>query len=320
VVFNFLGSRRHLDYLKEALEGAGCPPCLGGLTRDAALKIPERHLGLVTGEEFPLEAAAIEKLADSVERGLDLDRLLALLSETPSPSHPAAPPTPNVPVFRPRIGVARDEAFCFYYADNLDRLATAGAELVYFSPLRSDGLPPELDGLIFGGGYPELFAGDLARNTALRGQVAAHCAAGMPIYAECGGFMYLCRELIDAEGAVFPMVGVFPRVTRMLPRLKTLGYREATLACDTPIGKAGLRLRGHEYHYSELVDEAALAPEIRAVYRLTAREGRAPRLEGFLTRRCLGSYVHLHFGSAPAAAVHFVNACREHHGERKPFK
>jgi cobyrinic acid a,c-diamide synthase len=312
VVFNFLGSRRHLDLLREALADAGAPPCLGGLTRDGALRIPERHLGLVTGEEHPLNAAALAALARAVERGLDLDRLLDLLPEVPQGPEPA-PVTAAPGAHGVRIGIARDAAFCFYYDENLRLLEAAGAELVAFSPLVDRQLPPDLDGLIFGGGYPELFAAALAGNTGLQRQVAARCREGMPIYAECGGFMYLCRELTDAAGARFPMVGIFPLATRMLPRLKALGYRQVTLARDTPLGPAGMDLRGHEFHYSELLP-GGTPP---CAYHLSARQGCDPRLEGYLEGRCLGSYVHLHFGSACAAAANFVDACREYRGSGK---
>jgi cobyrinic acid a,c-diamide synthase len=305
VAFNHLGSRRHLDYLRDAMDGAVRMPCLGGLLRDEALAMPERHLGLVTREDHPLDEAAVARLADCIEQRLDLDRLLQGLPERslPPARRPQASPPPAGPV---RIGVARDNAFCFYYPDNLERLEECGAQLVFFSPVRDPRPPAELDGLYLGGGYPELHAAELAANEPMRGFIRERSAAGLPIYAECGGFMYLCSELQDREGRRFPMAGCFPFATRMLPRLKALGYREVQLLRATLLGADGTVIRGHEFHYSELLSSPAAA---ETAYRITDRKGIRPAPEGHVTRSTLGSYIHLHFGSAPQAAAAFVAAC-----------
>jgi cobyrinic acid a,c-diamide synthase len=310
--FNRLGSPRHLDYLREALEGAVRMPCLGGLLRDDALAMPERHLGLVTREDHPLDDAAIDRLADRIEHGLDLDRLLERLPERalPPADRPDLAPRPAEPV---RIGVARDNAFCFYYPDNLERLEQCGAQLVFFSPVR-DALPPaDLDGMYLGGGYPELFAAELAANASMRRHIREQSAAGQPVYAECGGFMYLCSELQDHQGRTFPMAGCFPFKTRMLPRLKALGYREVRLARPTIIGAEGAVIRGHEFHYSEL---SPAMPATGTAYRVAGRNGMPLAMEGHEVHRTLGSYIHLHFGSAPQAAAAFVSACSGYRAER----
>jgi cobyrinic acid a,c-diamide synthase len=209
--------------------------------------------------------------------------------------------------------VARDSAFCFYYPDNLELLEGCGAQLVFFSPMQDQDLPPDLDGLYFGGGYPELFAGTLAENESMRRQIRAQSSAGMPIYAECGGFMYLCSELQDHQGRLFPMTGSFPFKTRMLPRLKALGYREVRLARDGIIGRRGGVIRGHEFHYSELVETPSAE---KAIYRIAGRDGGEERPEGYASGRTLGSYIHLHFGSAPQAAEVWVECCRTYRNER----
>ena len=310
--FNHLGSPRHLEYLQEALEGAVRMPCLGGLLRDDALAMPERHLGLVTREDHPLDDAAIDRLADRIERGLDLDRLLEALPERalPPADRPDLAPRPDAPV---RIGVARDNAFCFYYPDNLERLEECGAQLAFFSPVR-DALPPaELDGMYLGGGYPELCAADLAANASMRRHIREQSAAGLPVYAECGGFMYLCSELQDHQGRTFPMAGCFPFRTRMLPRLKALGYREVRLARPTIIGAEGAVIRGHEFHYSELFPTPSATG---TAYRVAGRNGMPLAMEGHEIHRTLGSYIHLHFGSAPQAAAAFVAACGDYRAER----
>ncbi len=145
--------------------------------------------------------------------------------------------------------MARDEAFCFYYAENLDLLEKAGAQLIFFSPLHDEALPPGIDGVYLGGGYPELHSGRLAEKVGLLRGLREAARGGMPIYAECGGFMLLAESL-DRR----PMAGVFPASARMLPRRKALGYREVTLTGDTPLGPAGMTVRGHEFHYSEMGD------------------------------------------------------------------
>jgi cobyrinic acid a,c-diamide synthase len=306
VIFNHLGSGRHLDYLRQAAETHVRMPVLGGLLRDTAVAIPERHLGLVTREDHGLSSAHCRHLAKSMENAVDLDRLLETLPEIGNPAGASMRTGTAVPA-DVRIGVARDAAFCFYYADNLELLEAAGARLVYFSPLTDERLPDGLGGIYLGGGYPELQARTLAENRSLRLQVRRLSRMQMPIYGECGGFMYLCREMGDTEGRVYPMTGCLPYASRMLDRLKALGYREVTQERETILGPAGQVMRGHEFHYSRLVEDAEAG---KGAYRLTDRSGMPKANEGFVGDRTLGSYVHLHFGSCPAAAGHFVNACR----------
>jgi cobyrinic acid a,c-diamide synthase len=205
---------------------------------------------------------------------------------------------------RARIGVARDAAFQFYYAENLDALRAAGADLVFWSPLVDRALP-DVDGLYIGGGYPELHARQLSENRPLRDVVRDFAAAGRPVYAECGGLMYLAETLEDMEGDVHAMVGVLPAGVRMLPRRMTLGYTEVTLTRDTPIAPAGAVARGHEFHFSTI---DPVPPSVGRAYRLATRSG-GDRVEGYLIGHVLMSYVHLHFGSNPALAASFVDAC-----------
>ncbi|MCX5883410.1 MAG: cobyrinate a,c-diamide synthase [Deltaproteobacteria bacterium] len=307
VIFNQLGSARHLNYLKEALSDHVQMPCLGGLLKNADIAIPERHLGLVTLQDHPLSPSAINLLADFIESSVDMDALLASFSDIHADQETAPSPRPPESV-RVKIGVAMDQAFCFYYPDNLDALAAAGAELVPFSPIADSSLPEELGGIYLGGGYPELHAEKLAANSQLRFQILASSLKGMPIYAECGGLMYLCTELTDMDGRNHPMTGCFSFSTRMLKRLKTLGYREITLKKNTILGQAGQKIRGHEFHYSEIIP----AVEVPGVYAVTSRFDESETEEGFQVNNTLGSYIHLHFGSQPKAATAFVQACLQH--------
>lgn len=312
VIFNRIGSPKHLGYLQEALAGHVRMPCLGGIPRESSLAIPERHLGLHTAEDHPLDDGALQRLAALAEQHVALDRLLSSLDTPRRPNRPEAddaPPTAGTT----RLGVARDAAFCFYYPDNLDLLARQGADIVFFSPLTDTRLPEDLDGLYFGGGYPELRAAALSENQALRQAVKKASRAGMPIYGECGGFMYLCERLQDIEGKAYPMAGCFPFGTRMLARRKALGYREIRLVEPSPLGPPGLVARGHEFHYSELVPGDVPVP---TVYETTPRVGENRAAEGFRVHNTLGSYIHLHFGSNPAMAIHFVDSCRQFRNER----
>ncbi|MBU0987379.1 MAG: cobyrinate a,c-diamide synthase, partial [Proteobacteria bacterium] len=193
-------------------------------------------------------------------------------------------------------------------------LTAHGAELVCFSPINDTNLPDDLDGIYMGGGYPELFAGQLSDNSGLRNQIKAKSRQGMPIYGECGGFMYLCREIHTTEGKRFPMTGCFPFVTAMSGRLKSMGYREITLTKDTVIGESGQTARGHEFHYSELTE---ISEDIETVYQVTPRMGVHTTKEGYIQNRTLGSYNHLHFGSCPEVAGQFVKSCLDYKKERE---
>ncbi len=319
VVFNNLGSARHLQYLKEALEDNVHMSCLGGILRDTAIAIPERHLGLVTEGDHPLSDDDMAKLADLMEERIDIDALMRENPPRPSlekgdaiSSSPFCKRGPGGISERVRIGVARDNAFCFYYEDNLDILRGFGADLVFFSPM-TDRPPQDLDGLYLGGGYPELFADRLSDHHRMREWVKAKSDDGMPVYGECGGFMYLCDAIHDLADKRHPMAGVFPFTTRMLPKLKALGYREIRLTEDTPLGPARTTARGHEFHYSGRIDATG---DVHTVYAVADRKGGPAAAEGYRRHRTIGSYIHLHFGSRPTIAEHFVNACLSYGRER----
>jgi cobyrinic acid a,c-diamide synthase len=299
-ILNRVGGDRHARWITDAVRlTTGVAP-VGAIARDDAWTMPERYLGLVTAAEGVLTAERLGRMADVVERDVDLDRLLALAS-----GHALAAPPRVTPGPRAAIAVARDVAFQFYYADNLDLLREAGAELLEWSPL-ADPEPPSADGFYFGGGYPELHAGRLAENAACRKAVRRLVLErGCPVYAECGGLMYLAESLEDAEGRAHDMVGVLPARVSMRPPRMSLGYVEVRLATSSVLGPAGTVARGHEFHFSTLSPVAATVPR---AYEITAPGG-APRAEGYAVARALMSYVHLHFASNPAVARAFVDAC-----------
>ena len=309
VIFNRIGGDRHLEYLKEAISSS-CPETvvLGGIPREEAVGIPERHLGLLTADEMELDSGWRNRLTGLVEKHLDIDLLLEKTSYSlPVPDSPAEPATPPA---RPlvEIAVARDAAYCFYYPENLELLEKAGARLHYFSPVAGESLPPDCSGAYLGGGYPELFADAISRNTGFLDSLRARAAQGMPIYAECGGLMTLGRFIETIEGERRPMAGLLPFGTRMLGRLKSLGYTEVVLRRECLLGEPGRVIRGHEFHYSEIVGEGTDS-SLQFAYDIRGRKTGEARLEGYQAGSVLASYVHLHWGGAPEAAERFVFQC-----------
>jgi len=309
VVANRLGGTQHARLIADAVSAACQARFVGGIPLDPTIELPERHLGLVTSVEGVLTDERRKRLASVIEESLDLDDLLALASPVPSGGLAAAIEEGRLQKrgeapLRARIGVAHDAAFQFYYRENLELLREAGAALVFWSPL-ADTEAPDVDGFYFGGGYPELHARALADNIGVVKTVAERAAGGAPIYAECGGLMYLATRLEDLDGMPHTMVGVLPATVSMSPRRLTLAYTEVTFVRDTPLGPVGTVARGHEFHVSTL---SGLAHGVPLTYR-TRRRGGEEGAEGYLVGHALLSYVHLHFGSNPALAENFVAAC-----------
>ncbi len=289
VILNRVGSDGHERLLREALAPGGVP-VLGVLRRDEALTWRDRHLGLVPVVERPAEVrASLDRLAALVTEGCDLDTLLRLAGTAPSRTVDA-PPMP-APVGAARVAVAAGPAFSFGYPDNLEALAAAGAEIVPFDPLHDPALPDGCHALVAGGGFPEVYAEALAANRPLLDDLRRRAADGLVVWAECGGLLWLARQL-DGH----PMAGVVDADATMTSRL-ALGYRTATTTMASPLGPTGTALRGHEFHYSTIDPTGdALA--------LEGRFGRGPG--GFATPRLLASYLHVHLGATPAAAEAFV--------------
>ncbi len=317
VIANGVGSSRHARLLERALEGEGLPPLLGALPRNEAWRLPERQLGLVpapeqiglrtrrqagpcsgspagsgrTGELSDDPPAWLESLADAAETEIDLDRLLSLTA-CPRPA-PAALRAPAVSGCRQRLAVARDDAFCFYYEENERVLRERGWELIPFSPLAAAALPSGIDALYLGGGYPEVFAAPLADNAPLRASILAFARGGGEIYAECGGYMYLCRELRVGE-KVFPMCGVIDGVARMGASLRSLGYREVETTLPFGLAEGRVRVRGHEFHWSDIELNQPYPP----LYETTDSTGRLPeRAGGVIRGRVRAGYAHLYWGN-----------------------
>lgn len=315
-ILNRVGGESHGQGVAMAIQRATDRPVLGWLPRDPALEIPERHLGLVPTAEPGRWRSFIEAAAGRVAHHLDLDRLLAIAQQ----AQPLSAPIPLAIDVRsqrsgrrPVIAVAQDEAFSFIYPDNLDLLRIAGAEVAFFSPLRDAALPPGTAGVILSGGFPEFYAGPLAANTGMQRALRQVHSRGTPIYAECGGLMYLTQAIIDlphrgpfGRRAAHPMVGLLPGRSVMSQQL-TLGYRLAQAAGDSWLLSAGETVRGHEFHYSTWEDRPADLPP---AYSLLPLNGQGdPQPEGVCLDNLRASYVHLHFWNKPELAARFVAAC-----------
>lgn len=297
LICNHAGSPGHLELLRRASTRI---PVLGGLLKDASAALPERHLGLHTADQVDSEPL-LEAWADHVEAHCDVAGLIEIANSA-SPL-PAAAPSSAPPQPRCRIGIARDAAFHFYYDANLRLLESAGAELIAFSPVHDPTLP-EVDGVYIGGGYPELQAGALAANSGMRAALHAFARAGKPIYAECGGLMYLADAIVTLDGTSHAMLGLIPGTATMQPKLQALGYVEIETREPTLLGAAGTRFRGHQFRYSSF--ETKVEPQRYAV---RAKRSGQLQHEGYGSAAILGSYVHAHWASNTAIPHAFVDAC-----------
>jgi cobyrinic acid a,c-diamide synthase len=304
VIANRCGSERHAEGLNLSLSGASLPPLVGAVKRGALPELPSRHLGLVSADAREFSSAVLGQLADATEAAISLDRVLQLARDV-TPFSPEI--RPSIPLDndgnRARLGIARDEAFHFYYPDNLEALERAGCELVPFSPLHDKALPENLDGIYLGGGYPEEHAAALSANHPMLDSIRRFAQSNRVIYAECGGLMFVTEGIETLDGVRHPMLGLLPAWTRMCPSRKSLGYVEVTFSADNLWGKAGDVLRGHEFHYSEL---KSIPSGCETTYELRYRRCDRPAAEGFQRGLILASYAHLHFASHPEALHHFV--------------
>jgi cobyrinic acid a,c-diamide synthase len=294
LILNRVGSANHYRMLEAAILARCRTPIVGWLPREATITIPERHLGLHAAEETA--PANIDALADLAEKYLNVEALLKL--ECPMDTVPPQPQS----VTRLRIGVARDRAFSFYYEDNLDLLREQGAEVVAFSPLADGALPAGLDALYFGGGYPELHARELSNNLSMLSSIREFVREGGPVYAECGGLLYLSQQLTTSDGSVYPLLGVLPLAMEMTGRLVNFGYVTVTFTQDCLLGPAGTVIRGHSFHYSQIVSSANIATGYQVDYSLSGMR----QQEGFIHGKVLASYIHLHFRANPSVAEFFV--------------
>ncbi len=303
VIVNGVSPERYPFYReiveKSGLKAYGCLPMLP----EAA--VSSRHLGLVTAQEVAGLQARLDRLAGAAEEGLDLDGLLSLAHSAGGLADQTAQISP---VCRQavRIAVAQDAAFCFYYADNLEVLRALGAELLPFSPIADAGLPEQTDGLYLGGGYPELHAARLAGNASMRDAVRRAVGRGMPVVAECGGFLYLHEGLAGEDGVPYPMAGVLPGTARLTGRLQNFGYVTLTARRTSMIAEKGICIRAHEFHY-------ACAPDGGSAFRAVKKNGKMWDCV-HAGERLYAGFPHLYFRAQPELAARFVRKCAESRG------
>ncbi len=311
VILSRLGGARHEAKLRAVIEHYTDVPVLGAMHEDARLAIAERHLGLMPANEDGTAHTRIALLAEAVGRQVDLERLLA--ASVSNVALPAAPPLVRPARRGVRIGIARDRAFGFYYSDDLEALECAGAELVFFDTLR-DARLPSVDGLIIGGGFPEIFMRELEANAALRGEILAAIEAGMPAYAECGGLMYLARSL-SWRGDTRRMVGAIPGDVVMHERPVGRGYVKLTLTEAHPWGNRGegqFEIPAHEFHYSSI---EGLDPNTRFAYRVARGFGVDGKSDGIVVNNLLAAYSHLRSSGSCDWAARFIAFVRNRAGE-----
>ncbi|MFV0257592.1 MAG: cobyrinate a,c-diamide synthase [Acidimicrobiales bacterium] len=292
VIANRVGSDRHERLLRRALEGVGVP-VLGCLRRDDAFTWRDRHLGLVPVSERPADVTrSLDRLAAAVERSVDLRAVTRVAAAAPALT--VGPPPTAAPVGRCRLAVAAGPAFTFSSTDNLEQLEAAGAELVRFDPRSDPTLPADIDGLVVGGGFPEMFGEELADNRPLLGDARRRIDAGLPTWAECGGLLWLAADL---DGRA--MVGAVPASAGFGSRPR-IGYRRVTTLAPSPIGPAGTRFRGHEHHYTSCTPAGTAMSVTGTHHRGT---------DGFATPTLLAGYVHHHAGGDPDLTEAFVRTC-----------
>lgn len=292
VILNRVKSAAQEAILREALSEIKIP-VLGVLPKELSLKLPERHLGLVPVGEGGLLEGYIETLADLITQHVDLELVEEIMLAAPEFSEPGVPAgagtrQPSERTFR--LGLAWDEAFLFYYQDALDLARQLNAEIIPFSPLHDPAMPEDLDGVMLGGGFPELHLKSLSANTPFLESLRSCAERGTPIYAECGGYMYLGRSIRDFEGNELPMAGLIPMQAEMTKRLQGIGYRQGVFRGDNFLGPRGTTVQGHEFHYSKVIYDKEYDP----VYELF-RGGRPEGMEGYAKDNIVASYLHLHF-------------------------
>ena len=314
VILNRLGSPTHRQMIEEALERLDIP-VFGAVGRNDKMNMPERHLGLLPVQENNSEAEVVAEIGRTVGASVDIEKIIGLAESAPEIELPARNTLPEKR--RVRIAVARDDAFTFYYPESIYQLEISGAEIIPFSPMH-DREMPEADGLILGGGFPEMFASELYGNESMRASIGEAAKSGMPIYAECGGFMYLMKEMVDFDGNHFPMTGIIPGSVTMNKKLQTVGYVAATMEKDTVLGRKGTVLHGHEFHFSsECAPENINPEEYPRAFTFQRMRKIPPYLAGYAKDNILGSYLHLHFAGSPEAARSFVDKCAEYRQQQE---
>lgn len=317
IILNNIKSINHYNYIKAAIEDKTGIPLLGYLPQDIDLRLPERHLGLIPVKEKKLSRVFQTKLIKLIKRNIDLEKILKVAKSA------SGLPDKKMRIYNIRarlnsvtIAIAKDRAFNFYYQDNLEILQHLGAKFAEFSPLNNQALPHHIDGLYIGGGFPELFASQLAKNIRVKQEIYQKACAGLPIYAECGGLMYLAERLVDFKKRIFPMVGIFKCRVNMALRPQGLGYVDVETIKDNILSEKGAKNKAHIFHWSYLdnLRDVSFAYEIE-------KDKKRISYDGLVRENVLASYAHLHFASNINLAKNFIQSCKAYqNGNAKKIK
>lgn len=304
VIANNVRTESHYKLVKESIEKYCNIPVLGYFPPNEKFSLPSRHLGLVPSEEMEALEEKFDSLGDEIEKHIDLNQILALAEsdEVESTFEPAKDLEKLVDVKGKKMAVAYDKAFNFYYQDNLDLLKELGLELIYFSPLQDEALP-ECDYVYIGGGFPEVFAKELAENVKMRTSIRNAHERQIPIYAECGGLMYLGEKLVTNEETSFEMVGIFEGVSQMTSSLKRFGYCTGVAQEESLLSKVGDTIKGHEFHHSEFETGEKTAYLMKK--NLSDDDSLGWR-GGYSKGNTLATYLHIHFYSNLEALANFL--------------
>jgi cobyrinic acid a,c-diamide synthase len=301
VIVNNVAGQSHYDYVKKSIEETCSIPVLGYLQKDKEMTIPERHLGLIPFGENKSPSILYERLGEMVLETIDIDGLLKVArSADDFPNYKKTIFQEDDRTFAVQdvhIALAKDEAFCFYYQDDIELFESLGARISYFSPLNDERIPDDVDGIFIGGGFPELYAEGLMKNTSMQNSISDAASQGTVIYGECGGMMYLLEELIDTEGRSFSMCGILEGTSRMENKRQGLGYVSVSALCDNPLCKKGDTFRAHEFHWSRLSD---VPKDTVFAYETRKSNGKRCGLDGIYSKdNIIASYTHVHFSSNP---------------------
>ena len=303
IILNRIKSERHYVSIKKSIEDNCDIPVLGYLSFNEEIILPERHMGLVPSAEQELSKSAYQKIGNLMSATVDIDRLISIASSVNSlPAFKKTVFVGNNDRFYFRIAVAVDEAFNFYYQDNLDLLESYGVELAYFSPIYDKYLPADIDGLYIGGGFPELYAAMLASNTTMKESIRKAYKNGVVIYGECGGMMYLLEQMVDFKNKTYEMCGILKGMTKMENKRQGLGYVTIQAQHDSLLCNNGDVFRAHEFHWSSLH-----VPEGTSyAYTISKCDENKTKADGLFADRVMGSYAHVHFATDPRLAKHFL--------------
>ncbi len=306
VILNNVASQSHYDYVKKSVEETCSIPVLGYLQKDKENTIQERHLGLIPSAENKSPSILYERLGQMVLKTVDIDKLLGVANSADDfPKHKKTIFQENNRTFDVKIAVAKDEAFCFYYQDDIELLESLGAKIRFFSPLNDERIPDDVDGLFIGGGFPELYADGLMKNTIMRNAILDAAGQGTVIYGECGGMMYLLEKIIDTEGRPFKMCGVLEGTSKMENKRQGLGYVSVNALCDNPLCKKGDIFRAHEFHWSRLLD---VPEETVFIFEKRKSNGSQCGFDGIYKDNIIASYTHVHFSSNPKLAHNLLTS------------